>query len=114
MLPPGPRTPAFWQTLRFVQNPRAYSRALIERHGKVTRFRALNGNGIAIADPVLVREVFAADPESFETAPVLAEIFGPQSVLATSGTAHKKQRKLLNPRFHGAQIKALGATMTRV
>jgi cytochrome P450 family 110 len=114
MLPPGPRTPAFWQTYRYLSEPRAYSRGMAARYGSASRFRALNGRGIMVTDPDLAREVFAADPETFQTPPVLADLFGSQSLLATTGAAHKRQRKLLNPRFHGTSIKAFLATMKRV
>ncbi len=114
MLPPGPSTPALWQTYRFGASPREYSRGIIARYGPVTRFRALNGGGVAVSDPELAREVFAADPAAFETLPVLAELFGGLSVLATHGATHKRQRKLLNPRFHGARVKTFLDTMQRV
>jgi cytochrome P450 family 110 len=114
MLPPGPRTPAFWQTLRFGASPREYSQALSARYGLVTRFRALNGKGVAVSDPELAREVFAADPATFETLPVMAQLFGNLSVLSTHGPTHKRQRKLLNPRFHGARVKTFLDTMQRV
>jgi cytochrome P450 len=114
MLPPGPRTPALWQTFRFSTSPRAYSLEVQSRHGLVTRFRGLNGNGIAIADPDVAREVFAADPDHFTTPTVLADMFGAFSVLATSGPLHKRQRKLLNPRFHGVRVRAFLETIQRV
>ena len=113
MLPPGPRTPAFWQTLRFASAPREYSRSLA-RYGRAQRFRALNGKGISVSDSELAREVFSTDPASFETPGVLSELFGSLSVLATSGAAHRRQRKLLNPRFHGVRVKTLLGAMARV
>jgi cytochrome P450 len=36
------------------------------------------------------------------------------SVVATSGPTHRRQRKLLNPRFHGAQMRELLQAMQRV
>jgi cytochrome P450 len=113
MLPSGPRTPAFWQTLRFASAPREYSRK-IARHGSAVRFRALNGKGVSVSDPELAREVFSADPAGFEALPVLGDLFGSRSVLATSGAIHKRQRKLLNPRFHGSHVRALLGVMQRV
>jgi cytochrome P450 family 110 len=114
MLPPGSWTPAFWQTYRFLTAPREYSKTISTRYGKISRFRGLNGHGVAIADPELARAVFAAEPDTFETAPVLTDIFGSHSVIAVSGPKHKGQRKLLNPRFHGVRIKAYLQVMQRV
>jgi cytochrome P450 len=113
MLPPGPRTPAFWQTLRFASSPRDYSLGVIARYGHTSRFRSLNGDGIMVSDPELAREVFAADPAFLDPLRVLAELFGPASVLGTSGPLHKRQRKLLNPRFHGNRVKALLGVIDR-
>jgi cytochrome P450 len=114
MLPPGPNTPAFWQTLGFARDPRGYSRRIIAEYGPNVRFRALNGNGVACADPEIARQIFATDPERFETPSVVADVFGGASVLATFGATHKRQRKLLNARFHGGEIRALGSRMTAV
>jgi cytochrome P450 family 110 len=114
MLPPGPWTPAFWQTLQFVRDPDGYSTRMMARYGSTTRFRALNGNGVATADPEIARKVFATDPALFETPDTLPGVFGEHSVLATWGPTHKRQRKLLNPRFHGQEIRALAVTMDRV
>jgi cytochrome P450 len=44
----------------------------------------------------------------------MGQLFGSRSVLATSGDTHKRQRKLLNPHFHGAKMKALGGVMASV
>jgi cytochrome P450 len=114
MLPPGPLSPAFWQSLRFATSPRSYSAAITSRYGLVTRFRSLNGNGVAIADPEIARQLFAADGETFGSHPMHGDVFGAYSVLATSGALHLRQRKLLNPRFHGARVRAFLETMQRV
>jgi cytochrome P450 len=114
MLPPGPSHPAFWQTYRFITDPLAYSREMTARYGKTLRARALNGTGIITSDPEMIKLVFAADPDTFETVPVIGELLGPMSVVATSGPTHRRQRKLLNPRFHGAQMRQLLHAMQRV
>lgn len=114
MLPPGTWHPAFWQTYRFVTDPLAYSRETTARYGKTLRARALNGRGIITSDPEMIKLVFAADPDTFETVPVIGELLGPMSVIATSGPTHRQQRKLLNPRFHGAQMRELLQAMQRV
>jgi len=114
MLPPGPSTPAIWQTLRYATDPRAYSRAVIERFGATTRFRALNGDGIVVADPELAREVFGMNADAFDVPPALADVFGAASVLANAGAEHRRQRKLLNGSFGPARLKVLAATVERV
>jgi cytochrome P450 len=64
-------------------------------------------------DPALVREVFAAPPDTFAALPMLDVLFGPEAVIRVSGEQHRKLRKLLNPRFHGAQVKGFLSTMQR-
>jgi cytochrome P450 family 110 len=113
MLPPGPRTPAVWQTYRFVASPEAFSKELSDRYGDAVGFRALVGRGIAILGADLAREVFAAPPDTFAAVSILESLFGPSAVIAISGEPHKKLRKLLNPRFHGAQVKGFLAAMQR-
>lgn len=114
MLPPGSRAPAFWQTYRYITRPLEYSREVIARFGPTARARTLNGRGIVVASPEMVKLVFGADPDTFETVPLTADLFGPHAVIATSGAKHRRQRKLLNPRFHGPRVKAFLATMQRV
>lgn len=114
MLPPGPRTPVLWQTFRFVTQPKSYARKIHARYGDVTSFHSLIGPGIAVFEASVAREVFAAPPDTFEVVDTIGSLFGSRAVIATSGALHKKQRKLLNPPFHGPRIKALLGTMQRV
>lgn len=113
-LPPGPTTPMLWQTFLAVAKPHEYIRSLQAEFGDVISFRSLAGRGVAICDPAVAREVFAAPPETFRTPDIAPNTFGPHAVIATWGGTHKKQRRLLNPLFHGPRIKALYETMGRV
>jgi cytochrome P450 len=113
MLPPGPRSPALWQTYRFVATPHAYATGLQKKYGDAVTFRSLLGRGVAVLEAGLAREVFAAPPETFETVSLLEALFGSSAVIAVSGEKHKKLRKLVNPRFHGAQVKGFLAGMQR-
>ncbi|MBX3261532.1 MAG: cytochrome P450 [Labilithrix sp.] len=113
MLPPGPRAPALWQTYRFVTSPASFTRAIHRRYGDVVGLNTLVGKGVAVLEAGLAREVFAAPPETFATVPVLESIFGPNAVISVSGEPHRKLRKLLNPRFHGAQVKGFLSAMQR-
>lgn len=77
-------------------------------------FHTLAGRGIAVCDPAVAREVFAAPPETFLASGIAKTVFGTHAVIATSGATHKKQRKLLNPHFNGQRIKVAYETMARV
>jgi len=113
-MPPGPRTPVLWQTLQFVVRPKEYAQKIHRKFGDVMSFHSLLGKGIAVFEASLAREVFAAPPDTFEVVPAVGGLFGERAVIATSGALHKRQRKLLNPPFHGPRIKALLGTMQRV
>jgi cytochrome P450 len=114
MLPPGPRTPAFWQTYQFVTRPRETTQWQVAKYGDAIRFKSLMGNGIGFASAETARQVFASDPGTFDVPKTIPALFGPQALLATAGDTHKRQRKLLNPRFHGARVKSYLETMRRV
>lgn len=111
MLPDGPKTPRFWQTLSFLRDPYAYSADVLHRYGKVVRVRPLNGDGIVTSEPELIKRIFAADPDGFAAAPVIEDLFGRAAVIATAGATHRRQRKLLNPHFHGARMRSLFEVM---
>jgi cytochrome P450 family 110 len=114
MLPPGPRSPSLVQAYGFIFRSAAYTSALRAKYGDAVRFHSAIGKGVAVMDPALVREVFAAPPDTFEALPMLEPLFGFGAVIAVSGERHKKLRKLLNPRFHGAQVKGFLSVMQRV
>src|SRR5262249_42753290 len=107
------RTPAAWQTFRFVTKPAPYMRSVQAKYGDIATFRILLGEGVGIMGADLAREVFAAPPATFEAASILGSLFGAGGVIAVSGDRHKKLRKLLNLKFHGAQVKAFLSAMQR-
>jgi cytochrome P450 len=113
-VPPGPRTPALWQTFQAITRPRPYALEMRRRYGDIVSFHTLLGRGVAVAEASLARAVFSAPPDTFETSDMIGSIFGARAVIATSGSVHKRQRKLLNPQFHGPRIRALLETMQRV
>jgi cytochrome P450 len=103
-----------WQTYLAVAKPLEYIRSMQARFGDVMSFHTLAGFGIAVCDPGVARDVFAAPPETFRVPDIAPSIFGTHAVIATWGSTHKKQRKLLNPHFNGQRIKAAYDTMGRV
>jgi cytochrome P450 family 110 len=113
MLPPGPRTPRVWQTYRFLAHPDRYMRGLSARYGDAIFFDTLVGKGVGVTEANLAREVFAAQPETFEPVPITGVVFGPTAVIAVGGEKHRKLRKMLNPRFHGAQVRGFLTAMQR-
>jgi cytochrome P450 len=114
-LPPGPRGPAAYHTLRFMLQPDAFLEDM-RRFGDVFRVRALSLKGAGVMSADVAKEIFAKDPDkAFDVfAGPLRHVFGPKSLFTTAGTTHKKARKLLNPRFHGQRMKSFSQTMQDV
>jgi len=106
---------AAYQTFAYMLRPAAYIAGRRRREGDVFTIRTLNLRGVGVCTPALAKEVFATDPDAFDSfATGLQGIFGPRSLFSTAGATHKQQRKLLNPRFHGAHVRGFSETMRDV
>lgn len=110
---PGPGTPALFNTLEYGLAPRRFALRHAARFGRSYRVRGVLGEALFTADPEHVRRIFAADSDALGSLAesTLTWLFGASSVLLTSGSAHRRQRKLLAPPLNGARLRAFGATM---
>ncbi len=116
-LPPGPRANP-WTILqsvsRFSFDPVTAYRDWVARYGPVFMLPMLDGQTVGVADPELLREVFANDdPERF--APNIPEaldvLIGNRSLLRLSGVEHQRERKLMAPPFHGERMRGWARSM---
>jgi cytochrome P450 len=114
-LPPGPSI-ATTQTLRYMTDPVAFYAWSRKTFGDTFTVRTLDGPLVITGDPEGAREVFTADPSSFEIfAPSnLGMVFPEHSVPMLAGEPHRRERKLLMPPFHGARMRAYARTMQEV
>jgi cytochrome P450 len=120
-LPPGPRTPALAQALRYARDPLGFLATHQRRHGDIFTIRfPYFGRVVYVARPDLVKAVFTGSPSVFHAgeanATVLEPALGPNSVLTLDEQPHMRQRKLLLPPFHGERIQRYGeliVAMTR-
>lgn len=114
-LPGGPSL-ALVQTYRLMKDPYRYYAEMRDRHGAEYVVPALNGRVLVVTTPEAVKEVFTAPAESFSVfgGEALGPVLGSYSVIALAGEPHKRARKLLTPPFHGARMRAYGATMQDV
>jgi cytochrome P450 family 135 len=107
-LPPGPRSPAALNTVRFVRRPLETLLAWRARYGSVFTVRFLVfGQGVYVAEPEAIRELFTGDQSDLhagEANAPLAGVLGDHSVLVLDGREHMRQRKLLLPPFQGAAV----------
>lgn len=75
-----------------------------------------DGLFVITGNPEAVRAVFSADPDTFEI-PMrdkLAPFFGRSSLILTAGARHRQDRKLLNPPFNGARMRAYGKAIVEI
>jgi cytochrome P450 len=117
-LPPGPRYPSLVQGVGLWTRPLAFLERLRARYGKrfTVRF-PLAPPFVIITDPDEIREVFMAPPDVLhpgEGARVLEPLVGKNSLILLDEAAHREQRRLLLPAFHGEKMALLGGLMTEV
>jgi len=107
--PPRVRLPALAQGAAFALDTVAFLEWCRRRHGDVFEVR-LPGMGkfVYIADPAMVKQVFAADRDiglaGEARRPFFEPLLGTQSLLTTDGEQWERQRKLIGPPFHGELI----------
>lgn len=110
-LPPGPRSPAVWQTFAWMARPTAFMRTAHERFGDPVTIRTYwtDEPMVLFSGPDAVRDVFQLDPEiapagrSWE---FLRPFAGPHSILLLDGEEHLRERRLLGAPFHGERMRA--------
>ena len=86
------------------------------RYGDVFAMRAPGGGSfMVIADPQLIKEVFAADPDvllaGVGNATILEPMLGKHSLLTLDGAEHLRERRMLLPAFHGDRMHAFATVM---
>ena len=108
-LPPGPRTPALLQSIRFLAAQNRTSDAYARRYGEVFMLRGVGfGRLVVLSEPELVKALFTTDPKTAhggEGNRILKPILGENSVLVLDEDEHMRQRKLMLPSFHGDRMR---------
>ncbi|MEA2364630.1 MAG: cytochrome family [Thermoleophilaceae bacterium] len=108
--PPGPRIPRLLQAAFVTASPYGWMVRRWRRYGDVFSSRfPIFGRVVYVADPALVKEVFAGDPATFHageaTTLALGDALGEHSLLTLDEERHMSQRKLLLPPFHGESVR---------
>ena len=114
---PGPRLPLV-SMLRFMREPSTFMRECALRYGDPFLLNVFGRWVVNFGDVEGARAVFTLAPE--QTRPfqpsTLAPLLGANSLILIGGEAHRRERKLLTPPFHGARMRAYGElirTLTR-
>lgn len=116
-LPPGPRAPAFVQTLRWAREPVAYMEEARARFGPVWTSRLVGFPPLVhVSDPEVVREVFTAGVDRLRAGTanrVLEPILGRGSLFLLDGERHLARRKIVMPPFARSKLGAFAETFAR-
>ena len=119
-MPPGPRVPGWMLGLVLLWRPEQVLGWCARRYGPTftVRLGRKLGTIVYLTDPADIRELFRGDNDAFRAgeanATILAPLLGDSSVLVTDGDLHKRQRKLMNPAFHGRSVDRLAPMMARI
>jgi cytochrome P450 len=118
-LPPGPRAPALVQLVQLGRDPFGYFRRAHRQCGDVFTVNLPSfPPAVYLADPRLVKQVFAGDAHVFHAgeanASVLEPVVGLNSVLTLDEDEHMRQRKLLLPPFHGDAVRRYGEAIREI
>jgi len=109
--PDGPSAPRLVQGVLALAAPLRTMRRLGERYGSAFTVNVpVIGETVVISDPAEVKQLFTTSPEAADNLDFnLGRVLGPNSFFALSGEAHKRQRKLLVPPFHGRRLRGYEA-----
>jgi cytochrome P450 len=117
-LPPGPRGPAFLQTLGYTYWTFPFFEHCARRYGDPFTLRMPGfGAFVMLSAPELIKQVFTGDPEKLHAGKanaVLEPVVGRHSVLLLDGKEHLRQRRLLLPPLHGERMQAYAALMAEI
>jgi cytochrome P450/predicted unusual protein kinase regulating ubiquinone biosynthesis (AarF/ABC1/UbiB family) len=114
-LPPGPTTPPLLQAMRWVQWPLPFMDECAERFGETFTFRLPAAPPIVMfSHPDAIKTIFTGDEEDLRAGEAnyrLEPILGKHSLLILDGQEHLRERRLLQPPFHGDRMLAYGTVM---
>ena len=102
--------PRLLQAAMVTASPHGWLVRRWRRYGDVfTSHFPMFGRVVYVADPALVKEVFAGDPVTFHAGEAntlaLGDALGEHSLLTLDEDRHMSQRKLLLPPFHGEAVR---------
>jgi cytochrome P450 len=109
-LPPGPKSPAFWQLLRYSDSPLSFLEGCARRYGDPFTVRwAGYGRFVLLGSPDAVRDVFRDDLHALhagEGNEFLTASVGRNSVLVLDDEPHVRQRRVLLPALKGERMRS--------
>jgi cytochrome P450/predicted unusual protein kinase regulating ubiquinone biosynthesis (AarF/ABC1/UbiB family) len=114
-LPPGPTAPPLLQAMRWVQWPLPFMDECAQRFGETFTLRLPAAPPIVMfSHPDAIKTIFTGDEEDLRAGEAnyrLEPILGKHSLLILDGQEHLRERRLLQPPFHGDRMLAYGTVM---
>ena len=114
-LPPGPTAPPLLQAMRWVQWPLPFLDECGQRFGETFTIRFPSAPPIVFfTHPDAIKTIFTGDEEDLRAGEAnyrLEPILGKHSLLILDGREHLRERRLLQPPFHGDRMLAYGTVM---
>ncbi len=114
-LPPGPTAPPLLQAMRWIQWPLPFLDECERSCGETFTLRLPSAPPIVFfTHPDAIKTIFTGDEEDLRAGEAnyrLAPILGRHSLLLLDGSEHLRERRLLQPPFHGDRMLAYGTVM---
>ncbi|MEC4817261.1 MAG: cytochrome P450 [Scytonema sp. PMC 1069.18] len=116
-LPKGPQSPSLIQRIQFILSPMSLMDACTKRYGDIFTLQ-LNQPIVFVSNPQAIQQILTSDTKEFEAPSDWNTPFEPtlgkHSVITLSGEAHRRQRQLMMPSFHGDRMKTYGEVISKV
>src|SRR5262249_31865706 len=114
-LPPGPTSAPLLQVMRWVQWPLPFLDECGQHFGEIFTLRFPSAPPIVMfTHPDAIKTIFTGDEEDLRAGEAnyrLEPILGKHSLLILDGREHLRERRLLQPPFHGDRMLAYGVVM---
>src|SRR5262245_28393518 len=118
-LPPGPKAPPAWQSLRFLTRPLDFFQEQVSAHGETFTIRLAGLPAIVmLTAPADLKSLFTAPTDVLHAGEVNAMAFAPvvgnRTHFVLDEESHLERRRLMLPPFHGERMHEYGETMAEV
>ncbi len=117
-LPPGPEGPPLLQALRWIRWPIPLMEECARSYGECFTLRFPGSPPIVFfSHPDAIRDIFTGNEDDLRAGEAnfrLEPLLGRHSLLLLDGQEHLRERRMLQPPFHGERMQAYGDVMRAV
>lgn len=116
-LPPGPNTPGWVQTSRWMFKPIEFMERCRERYGPIFSIKLGSARDIVVVgDPAYAMDVLSGDPEIYDSGQanlLFRPVLGPNSLLVLDGADHMEHRRIMLPNFGSGHVQTYSEAIER-